>query len=90
MADVIDREQVRRVRTSDDDKVSVAPARAGRPAARSRRFAPNEIVRVEVRMPATIAAQVFALAADTGRPVSATAADLLAAALAEREGHCVS
>jgi hypothetical protein len=32
------REQVRRVRTSEDDKVSVAPARAGRPAARSRRF----------------------------------------------------
>ncbi|HRY11707.1 mechanosensitive ion channel protein MscS [Janibacter sp. YIM B02568] len=78
------------MRTSEDDKVSVAPARAGRPAARSRRFAPNEIVRVEVRMPATIAAQVFALAADTGRPVSATASDLLAAALAAREGPCVT
>jgi len=78
------------VRISDDDKVSVAPARAGRPAARSRRFAPNEIVRVEIRMPAMIAAQVFALAADTGRPVSATASDLLAAALAEREGPCVT
>jgi|GEM_PF-1279913 hypothetical protein len=41
-------------------------------------------------MPATIAAQVFALAADTGRPVSATASDLLAAALAAREGPCVT
>lgn len=41
-------------------------------------------------MPASIAAQVFALAADTGRPVSATASDLLAAALAEREGNCVT
>lgn len=53
-------------------------------------FAPNEIVRVEVRMPATIAAQVFALAADTGRTVSATASDLPAAALAAREGPCVT
>ena len=77
------------MRTSEDDKVSVAPARAGRPAARSRRFARKEIVRVE-GMPATIAAQVFALAADTGPPVSATASDLLAAALAAREGPCVT
>ncbi|MCG7321345.1 mechanosensitive ion channel protein MscS [Arsenicicoccus bolidensis] len=72
----------------DDSRVQIPPARSGRPSSTTRRLPPNALVRVEVRMPAVVAAQVFALAAANGRPVSATASDLLAAALAEREeGH---
>ena len=46
-----------------------------------RTYRPDELVRVEIRMPATVAAQLFARARDHHQPVSRTASDLLAKAL---------
>lgn len=66
-------------------RVEVRRARVGRPSSGARTFRPNELIRVEIRMPASVAAQLFELAASSRRPVSATASDLLAAALAGRE-----
>lgn len=66
-------------------RVVVRRARVGRPSSGARTFRPNELIRVEIRMPAALAAQLFELAAASSRPVSATASDLLAAALSERE-----
>lgn len=69
--------------------IHVAPARSGRPSSRPRDLKPNELVRVEIRMPAAVAGPLFARARATGRPVSAVASDLLAAALADSAGDPV-
>ena len=64
--------------------IRVDAARAGRPSAGTRIYRPDELVRVEIRMPATVAADLFARARDAHQPVSRTASDLLAQAL----DHC--
>ncbi len=61
--------------------IRVDAARAGRPSTRDRTYRPDELVRVEIRMPATVAADLFARARDAHQPVSRTASDLLAKAL---------
>lgn len=70
---------------STDDPITVVPARAGRPRATQRAYKPQELVRVEVRMPASVAAALFERAAHDQAPVSRTASDLLAQALAGSE-----
>lgn len=65
----------------EQDAVRMTPARSGRPRRSKITFRPGEMVRVEVRLPATVAAALYARARETSRPVSATAATLLAAAL---------
>jgi hypothetical protein len=66
--------------------IHITPARSGRPSSRARTFAPNELVRVEIRMPATVAKRLFDRASRIGRPVSATASDLLSSVLTEEDG----
>lgn len=66
--------------------ISLTPARTGRQRSRAARFRPQELVRVEVRLPATTAARLYQRASDTRRPVSATAAELLDTALGEIGG----
>ncbi|GEM_PF-1911399 len=61
--------------------IRVDAARSGRPSAGNRLYRPDELVRVEIRMPATVAADLFARARDAHQPVSRTASDLLAKAL---------
>ena len=61
--------------------IRVGAARSGRPSRGNRTYRPDELVRVEIRMPATVAAQLFARARDHRQPVSRTASDLLAKAL---------
>lgn len=71
-------------------KIRVAAARSGRPSVRDRTYRPDESVRVEIRMPATVAADLFERARDAGQPVSRTASDLLAKALYDSHGDAVS
>ncbi|GEL99884.1 hypothetical protein CTE05_34310 [Cellulomonas terrae] len=63
--------------------VHVAPARAGRPPSGTRVYRPEELVRVEIRIPAHLARQLFERANATGRAVSATATALLSDALSD-------
>ena len=66
--------------------IRVGAARSGRPSRGDRTYRPDELVRVEIRMPATVAAQLFAHARDHHQPVSRTASDLLAKALDHHSG----
>ena len=66
--------------------IRVDAARSGRPPRRDRTYRPDELVRVEIRMPATLAAQLFTRARDHHQPVSRTASDLLAQALDHHGG----
>ncbi len=61
--------------------IRVDAARSGRPSTRDRTYRPDELVRVEIRMPAKVAADLFARARHDRQPVSRTASDLLASAL---------
>ncbi|AEE44190.1 hypothetical protein [Cellulomonas fimi] len=70
--------------------IHVPAARAGRPPSRARELNPHELVRVEIRMPAAVAGPLFARARAAGRPVSAVASDLLAAALADDAGDAMA
>lgn len=69
-----------------DRQVEVAAARVGRPRSSHRTYQPQDLVRVEVRMPANVAAALYERAAQTHAPVGRTAADLLAHALLSHEG----
>ena len=66
--------------------IRVDAARSGRPSRRDRTYRPDELVRVEIRMPAAVAAELFARARDHHQPVSRTASDLLAKALDHHNG----
>lgn len=68
-----------------DAELRMTPARSGRPRRSKTTFRRGETVRVEVRLPASVAAALYARADQTSRPVSVTAADLLAGALSEPE-----
>lgn len=59
--------------SSEDDLLAVTPARSGRPRTTNGLVRPDDLVRVEVRMPASVAADLYQLARDTGQPVSQTA-----------------
>lgn len=63
------------------DAVEVPPARSGRPSAHDRTYRPDELVRVEIRMPAKTAVRLFDRARSARTPVSATASELLRCAL---------
>jgi hypothetical protein len=63
------------------NRIELPPARTGRPAARPRRYAPDELVRFDARIPARLAKQLYDVALSDGRSVTAVHADLLAAAL---------
>lgn len=65
-------------------RIELPPARTGRPPARSRHYAPDELVRFDARIPARLAKQLYDVALTDGRSVTAVHADLLAAALACR------
>ena len=69
--------------------IRVDAARAGRPSRRDRLYRHDELVRVEIRMPATVAADLFARARDAHQPVSRTASDLLAKALDDACGDAM-
>lgn len=66
--------------------IRVDAARSGRPSRRDRTYRPDELVRVEIRMPAAVAAELFTRARDHHQPVSRTASDLLAKALGDVDG----
>jgi post-segregation antitoxin (ccd killing protein) len=66
---------------SSKGPLEVPAARTGRRSQAARIYKPGELVRVEVRMPAEVAADLFARAREAGQPVSRTASELLAKAL---------
>ena len=63
------------------NRIELPPARTGRPASHPRRYAPDELVRFDARIPARLAKQLYDVALSDGRSVTAVHADLLAAAL---------
>ena len=65
----------------NSSRIELPPARTGRPAARPRRYAPDELVRFDARIPARLAKQLYDVALTDGRSVTAVHADLLAAGL---------
>ena len=65
----------------NSNRVELPPAPTGRPAARPRRYAPDELVRFDARIPARLAKQLYDVALTDGRSVTAVHADLLGAAL---------
>ena len=69
--------------------VGVPAALSGRPSRGARTYRPGEVVRVEIRMPAAVAADLFTLARDAHQPVSRTASDLLAKALDDARGDAM-
>ena len=66
------------------NRIELPAAPTGRPAARPRRYAPDELVRFDARIPARLAKQLYDVALTDGRSVTAVHADLLAAALEYR------
>lgn len=64
-----------------DEPIVLTPARTGRQRAARRAFDPDDLVRVEVRMPASTAARLYQRAHDIHQPVSTTAAELIDTAL---------
>lgn len=70
--------------------IRVDAARAGRPSSGDRTYRPDELVRVEIRMPASVAADLFSRARDAHQPVSRTASDLLAKALDDARGDAMA
>ena len=65
----------------NSNRIELPPARTGRPASHPRRYAPDELVRFDARIPARLAKQLYDVALTDGRSVTAVHADLLAAAL---------
>ena len=72
---------MRKVTGEDREQLQLPAARTGRPSARPRRYAPDELVRFDARIPARLAKQLYDVALTDGRSVTAVHADLLAAAL---------
>ncbi len=68
----------------NSNRIELPPARTGRPASHPRRYAPDELVRFDARIPARLAKQLYDVALTDGRSVTAVHADLLAAALEYR------
>lgn len=64
-----------------DAPIVLTPARTGRQRGPRRTFDPDDLVRVEVRMPASTAARLYRRAHDIHQPVSTTAAELIQTAL---------
>lgn len=75
---------------SDSGQVAVPPARAGRPRNAHHPVAPDALVRVEVRIPASVAARLYARANGLRQPVSRTAAELIDSALSEGGGDATA
>jgi hypothetical protein len=71
---------------AEDAPIVLTPARTGRQRAPRRAFEPHDLVRVEVRMPASTAARIYQRAHDTRQPVSTMAAELINTALEQRPG----
>lgn len=67
------------------DGVAVPAARTGRPRRSSAPVSRGQLVRVEVRLPALVAAALFERARSQGVGMSRTAASLLAGALGVAE-----
>ena len=65
-------------------RVELLRARTGRPRP-SQSFAPQDVVRLEIRLPAAAAAQVYAAAAARNQSVNHLVAGLLTAALSAGE-----
>ena len=78
--DVSRRRLEKRVKDTSN-RIELPPARTGRPASHPRRYAPDELVRFDARIPARLAKQLYDVALTDGRSVTAVHADLLAAAL---------
>lgn len=66
---------------AQDPPIVLTPARTGRQRALRKAFEPDDLVRVEVRMPASTAARLYQRAHDIHQPVSTTAAELIDTAL---------
>lgn len=74
----------------EDEPIVLTPARTGRQRAAQRAFEPDDLVRVEVRMPASTAARLYQRAHDIHQPVSATAAELINTALETTGGDATA
>jgi hypothetical protein len=66
---------------AQDTPIVLTPARTGRQRAPRRASEPDDLVRVEVRMPASTAARLYQRAHDIHQPISTTAAELIQTAL---------
>lgn len=71
--------------TGHESHVDLQPARTGRPRLRAQSLKPNERVLVSARLPAELAARVYAAAHQTQQPVSGLVEGLLAKALEDVE-----
>ncbi|WP_407319897.1 mechanosensitive ion channel protein MscS [Isoptericola halotolerans] len=60
--------------------------RTGRPSTRDRVYAVDDVVRFDARIPALLAKRLYDAAHESGRPVTAVHADLLAKALDDVDG----
>lgn len=69
----------------ENTPVSLVPARTGRHRS-TRPLDPDELVRVEIRMPASAAARLFDCARAAKAPISRTASELIVEALDARGG----
>lgn len=72
------------------ERVELRPARTGRPSTRTRTYAPDELVRLETRIPARLARQLYDVAHEADLPVSVVHADLLAKALSLPGGSAMT
>jgi hypothetical protein len=72
-----------------DGSVVIRSARTGRRSTRDRVYAADDLVRFDARIPARLAKRLYDVAHDSGRPVTAVHADLLAKALDDVDGAAV-
>lgn len=79
-------EEVEGLAGGEQETVRLRAARSGRPRRSRAAFRPGEMVRVEVRLPAIVAAALYDRAQESDRSVSAVAAELLKDALSDESG----
>ncbi|MHA7134467.1 mechanosensitive ion channel protein MscS [Oerskovia turbata] len=69
-----------------EGRIVIRSARTGRPASHERAYKPGELVRLDARIPATIAQRLYDIAHESGLPVTVVLANVLSRALDEGNG----
>jgi hypothetical protein len=81
----LDRE-VEQVEERHEGRIVIRSARTGRPASHERAYRPDELVRFDARIPATIAQRLYDTAHESGLPVTVVLANVLSRALDDGNG----
>lgn len=69
-----------------DGRIVIRSARTGRPASHQRAYRPDDLVRFDARIPATLAQRLYETAYESGLPVTVVLANVLARALDDGNG----